>query len=232
MSKMKVRKTVKAVKVAGSMKTGKVIKAGKAIQAPSARNVSSKALPSHSIKSPPKKPSRLGKPADKLTPPESITPEPEIIIRTVKRSAAELKQLRDRLQKLHDIAVDSIGFLAGGRSGRYGEGLVGKVNGDGQNTDEDGTASFSQDLSLMQMSNKKDMLNKIVEAFRRLDQQTYGVCEACGELITKARLEVQPFAPLCIKCQSAAEANRPRSQGFGKSMMQIAQPVDSERSGE
>jgi len=168
----------------------------------------------------------LGKDTDKLIPPESTAPEPEVIIKKIKRSAAELKQFRERLQKLHDLTIDAIGFLAGGRSGKYGDGMVSRVNGDGQNTGEDGTESFAQDLSLMQMSNKKDLLIKIVEAFRRLDLQTYGACETCGGLITKARLEVQPFAPLCIKCQSAAEANRPRSQGFGKSMMQMAQPVD------
>jgi len=170
---------------------------------------------------------RPGKHTDKLIPPKNITPEPEVIIKKIKRSAAELKQFRERLQKLHDLTIDSIGFLAGGRSGKYGDSRVSRVNGDGQNSGEDGTASFSQDLSLMQMSNKKDMLIKIVEAFRRLDLQTYGVCETCGELITKARLEVQPFAPLCIKCQSASEANRPRSQGFGKSMMLMAQTADS-----
>ena len=119
------------------------------------------------------------------------------------------------------MAVDSMGFLAGGRSAKSGDSVVGKVSGDGRSTGEDGTESFTQELSLLQASNKRDMLNKIVEAFRRLDLRTYGVCEKCGELIAEARLEVQPFASLCIKCQSAAEANRPRSKGFAKSMVQM-----------
>jgi RNA polymerase-binding transcription factor DksA len=79
----------------------------------------------------------------------------------------------------------------------------------------------------MQVSSKQEMLYKIIDAFRRLDQRTYGLCEECGGLIAKPRLEVQPFATKCIKCQSAAEANRPRSQGFRKSIVQMMETESS-----
>ncbi len=73
------------------------------------------------------------------------------------------------------------------------------------------------------MRNKQDMLNGIIDAFRRLDLRTYGVCENCDGLIAKARLNAQPFATRYIKCQAAPEANRPHSQGFRKSMVQIVE---------
>jgi hypothetical protein len=75
----------------------------------------------------------------------------------------------------------------------------------------------------MQASNKQDMLIQIIEAFQRLDQLTYGLWEECEGLIAEARLQAQPFATKCIKCQAASEANRPRSQGFRKSMVQTVE---------
>lgn len=43
-------------------------------------------------------------------------------------------------------------------------------------------------------------LRQIDRALSRLDAGEYGKCEACGDLIAKARLEVLPFATRCITC--------------------------------
>jgi len=40
-------------------------------------------------------------------------------------------------------------------------------------------------------------LADVERALRRLDDGTYGVCEACGEPISPARLESSPAARLC-----------------------------------
>jgi RNA polymerase-binding transcription factor DksA len=210
MSKLKTRKASKAAKATKAVKARKPGKALKAVRAKAPRTVSNKALRSHAVKRPA---------AKKPTP--GVESEAVTVAKTVKWSAADLKQFRERLQRLYDIAVDTIGFLAGGRAG----GVVSRMDGDGQSTDEDGTDNFVQDLALMQMSNKQDMLSDIIDAFRRLDQRTYGLCEDCGVLIAEARLTAQPFATMCIRCKSASEANRPRSQGFRKSIVQM---VDSE----
>jgi DnaK suppressor protein len=42
-------------------------------------------------------------------------------------------------------------------------------------------------------------------ALARLDEGHYGLCLACGEPIAEARLQVQPAAPRCAACQTAAE---------------------------
>lgn len=41
-------------------------------------------------------------------------------------------------------------------------------------------------------------------ALGRLDRGTYGACEACGQAIGAARLEVVPEASHCASCQRAA----------------------------
>ena len=48
--------------------------------------------------------------------------------------------------------------------------------------------------------------NKDVEhALKRLDDGTYGTCEACGKPIDGGRLEAMPAARFCLDDQSTAE---------------------------
>jgi DnaK suppressor protein len=49
-------------------------------------------------------------------------------------------------------------------------------------------------------SSAKAELARIRRALVRIDQGTYGVCEACGESIDPARLSVVPDAARCISC--------------------------------
>lgn len=43
-------------------------------------------------------------------------------------------------------------------------------------------------------------LQRIEQAFKRLDEGCYGECIECGEWIAKARLELDPTALKCIEC--------------------------------
>jgi len=220
MSKTTSQKAGKLVMKNKSGNAAKVIKAVKAARAAVARQPhkpKTVTAAKHSRSQPPH-----GKQPEFPNPSEAVASEAEVVVtKTIKWSAKEAKEFRERLQLLHDRAVEAIGFLGGGHLASSEDGVAGKSGGYSQDSTEDGTENFAQDLSLMQVSNKQDMLNKIIDAFRRLDQRTYGLCEECGCLIAKPRLEVQPFATKCIKCQSAAEANRPRSQGFRKSVVQM-----------
>ncbi|MEJ2500821.1 MAG: TraR/DksA C4-type zinc finger protein [Campylobacterales bacterium] len=42
--------------------------------------------------------------------------------------------------------------------------------------------------------------NRLKYALARMDSETYGVCEACGEPIAPARLALLPEATLCVAC--------------------------------
>lgn len=45
-----------------------------------------------------------------------------------------------------------------------------------------------------------DAIKSIKAALRRIDDESYGECERCGEAIAPSRLEVLPEATLCINC--------------------------------
>ncbi len=51
-------------------------------------------------------------------------------------------------------------------------------------------------------------LAEVERAFRRIEQGTYGSCEACGKDIPIARLKALPFAAKCVPCQEAEEKAR------------------------
>jgi len=72
-----------------------------------------------------------------------------------------------------------------------------------------GTDAIEREKAFMFASAEGRMLLEINEALRRLYRGEYGLCESCGKPIARARLEVMPFARLCIECKEKEErANR------------------------
>ncbi|MDW7971658.1 MAG: TraR/DksA C4-type zinc finger protein [Thermodesulfovibrio sp.] len=64
---------------------------------------------------------------------------------------------------------------------------------------------LSEDISLKQLSAHRDILKKIEEALRKLEEGTYGICEMCGDEIPEERLKILPFAIYCRDCQEKIE---------------------------
>jgi RNA polymerase-binding protein DksA len=48
-------------------------------------------------------------------------------------------------------------------------------------------------------------LQQIEDALQRLAAGTYGQCETCGRSIAAERLQVLPYAALCVHCQTKHE---------------------------
>jgi len=59
------------------------------------------------------------------------------------------------------------------------------------------------DYSLLEM--KYEQYKDIADAFRKLQNKTYGLCEECGQEIDIKRLEVNPLARFCIDCKTRKE---------------------------
>lgn len=64
-----------------------------------------------------------------------------------------------------------------------------------------------QQMALASHDQAVQMLKQVKQALRRIESNDYGYCRDCAEPIAFARLQVQPFASLCIDCQSAAEVD-------------------------
>ncbi|MBW2410234.1 MAG: RNA polymerase-binding protein DksA [Deltaproteobacteria bacterium] len=50
------------------------------------------------------------------------------------------------------------------------------------------------------------LIKKIKQALERIENDTYGICETCGEEITVKRLKARPVTSQCIDCKSKEEA--------------------------
>jgi DnaK suppressor protein len=62
-----------------------------------------------------------------------------------------------------------------------------------------------QQMALANQRQSTLLLQRIELAIQRIDSAEYGCCLQCDEPIAFARLQAQPFASLCLDCQSASE---------------------------
>ncbi|SFI17539.1 TraR/DksA family transcriptional regulator [Planctomicrobium piriforme] len=76
-----------------------------------------------------------------------------------------------------------------------------------------GTETYEQDFSLRIMESDQEVLKEIRAALRRIDTETYGLCEGCVEQgrppskcwIPKTRLKHIPHARHCVSCAESLE---------------------------
>lgn len=50
------------------------------------------------------------------------------------------------------------------------------------------------------------LIKKIKKALERIENETFGICESCGEEITIERLKARPVTTQCIECKTKEEA--------------------------
>jgi len=83
--------------------------------------------------------------------------------------------------------------------------------GDTQFDDESGEGSTTAVDRERDLALSAQALAEIVEidvALDKIDEGMYGVCDRCGKNIPKARLEVIPWAALCVTCKSGGLSAR------------------------
>lgn len=51
----------------------------------------------------------------------------------------------------------------------------------------------------------KDTILRINEALHRIEDGSFGICEACEEVIPEKRLEAMPLCTLCVSCAENEE---------------------------
>jgi DnaK suppressor protein len=62
---------------------------------------------------------------------------------------------------------------------------------------------YSKDFAIEE--NVRDILQRIDEALRKIDEGSYGICDRCENPIHTDRLRALPYATLCIECQERME---------------------------
>ena len=83
--------------------------------------------------------------------------------------------------------------------------------GDTQFDDESGegsTTAVDRERDLALSAQARAEVVEIDVALDKIDEGRYGVCDKCGKSIPKARLEVIPWAALCVTCKSGGLSAR------------------------
>jgi len=70
---------------------------------------------------------------------------------------------------------------------------------------DSGTDNFDRDFALSLLSSDQDAIYEIEEALKRIEKNTYGVCELTGKSIPKARLDAIPWTRFTVEAQAQLE---------------------------
>jgi DnaK suppressor protein len=63
----------------------------------------------------------------------------------------------------------------------------------------------NRDFTLRLQDRERRLVGKIKAALKRVDEEEYGICIACGDDIDERRLMARPVATHCIDCKTEAE---------------------------
>jgi DnaK suppressor protein len=70
---------------------------------------------------------------------------------------------------------------------------------------DSGTDNFDRDFALSLLSSDQDAIYEIEEALKRIERNTYGVCELTGKAIPRSRLEAIPWTRFTVQAQAQLE---------------------------
>ncbi|MBI5643775.1 MAG: TraR/DksA C4-type zinc finger protein [Deltaproteobacteria bacterium] len=62
-----------------------------------------------------------------------------------------------------------------------------------------------EDTGLAIADMRREQLEKLDEALRKIDDGTYGICNNCGSEIDEERLKAVAFAEYCVDCKKSQE---------------------------
>ena len=114
--------------------------------------------------------------------------------------ARQVARLRDEIDRLKRLALEDVRRASGELSGEDAELFRDSgLTGDGALAE----AEFERDVA--GAGQVRAALMALVGAERRLAKGEYGLCEDCGAPIGFARLDAQPAASRCVRCQEKLE---------------------------
>jgi DnaK suppressor protein len=115
---------------------------------------------------------------------------------TVPAGDLNLDAIRQELQARRDRARERLAVLAQ-RPERGSAVGFGKRIGDGT------SEAVSRLTDIGVGDSLEHGLNRTERALAKLDQGTYGLCDACGQPIAPGRLKAMPDGVLCLKCSAS-----------------------------
>src|SRR6266536_6607322 len=114
-----------------------------------------------------------------------------------KKIKAEWQKYYNRLLELREQLMRQMNGLA--------EESAQEITGYSLHMADSGTDNFDRDFALSLLSADQDAIYEIEEALKRIERNTYGVCELTGKPIPRARLEAIPWTRFTVEAQAQLE---------------------------
>lgn len=118
------------------------------------------------------------------------TPDPH-------QTAAVKSRLRERAAQLRGEIQHTLE--------RSSEETHARIAEQARDAEDDSFSNLIVDLNLAEVDRDADELRRIDGALARLSEGSYGLCEDCGQRIPEARLQAEPTALRCVRCQELYE---------------------------
>ena len=103
------------------------------------------------------------------------------------------KHLTDRLEDLLNQAGDTVSGMT-------------ETNENFPDPTDRAALEADRNFMLRIRDREAKLIKKIREALERIENDTFGICESCGEDISIKRLKARPVTTQCINCKSKEEA--------------------------
>jgi DnaK suppressor protein len=113
-----------------------------------------------------------------------------------------VSQMRQRLESDHTALEAELEHM---RSLTGTDDAFSEHAGLGNHMADDATEVFEQEKNLAIQQHTAELLAQVEKALRLIDTGGYGLCENCGALIDRARLETLPYVTLCVQCKAKQE---------------------------
>lgn len=120
-------------------------------------------------------------------------------------STVETAEYRKRLEEERARLLHAVSFLEKENPGNISEELGELAEGGTDNhLGDTATAMYDRELDEGLEEGARETLAEIDAALQRIEDGTYGICEACGKPIGEDRLKAIPWTRLCIDDQRKA----------------------------
>lgn len=120
----------------------------------------------------------------------------------------ELEEFRQQLLKKRSELVGDVAHMTDHALKQNPPGGSGSLSNVPIHMADVGSDAWEQEFTLGLVANERQLLREIDDALERIENRTYGVCEATHKRIGKPRLRAKPWARVCIESAQARDLGR------------------------
>ena len=120
-----------------------------------------------------------------------------------KKKLEHYKKLLLKLKDDFSHDIDNMSKNPGAQNGDSGD-----VSGHVLHMADVATDMYDREFNLGLASSEREVLYKIGQALKRIEEKAFGACVECEKAIPSARLKALPYVETCRKCQEKIETGK------------------------